>query len=87
MGQHYLRGSDAHFKSWSQIVSMKDDGVESLNRKEAPIVSSETVGELTSSLQIFTNFGIFWKDSKQPLNPPPPHVMLTQIRTIPLVCN
>ena len=52
MGQHYLRGSDAHFKSWSQIVSMKDDGVESLNRKEAPIVSSETVGELTSSLQI-----------------------------------
>ena len=57
MGQHYLRGSDAHFKSWSQIVSMKDDGVESLNRKEAPIVSSETVGELTSSLQIFANFG------------------------------
>ena len=31
---------------------MKDDGVESLNREEASIVSSETVGELTSSLQI-----------------------------------
>ena len=31
---------------------MKDDGVESLNREETPIVSSETVGELTSSLQI-----------------------------------
>ena len=48
--------SDTHFEARPQVISMKEDGVESLNGEEAPIVSSKTVGELASSLHIFATY-------------------------------
>ena len=53
--------SDTHFEARPQVISMKEDGVESLNGEEALIVSSKTVGELASCLHIFTTYITYGK--------------------------